>query len=66
MKYFDEKASGQLGEAVGRLLGMCDRISRGEADFSPEEVEKIGAATELLASLKDEEITELFRLAGEE
>jgi hypothetical protein len=66
MKYFDEKASADLGEAIGRLLGMYDRIKRGDIAFTLDEVEKIGKATELLSSLQEEEIVELFRLAGEE
>jgi hypothetical protein len=65
MKYFDEKASADLGEAIGRLLGMYDRIKRGDIEFTPEEVEKIGAAGELLSSVEPVEIAELLRLAGE-
>jgi hypothetical protein len=66
MKYFDEKASADLGEAVGVLIGMSSRIKRGEADFTIKEVERIGKAGQLLATLEPDEILELFRLAGEE
>jgi hypothetical protein len=56
------KESEEAGFAVGTLLTLFDRIITGEFDFSLEQYEQIGKASEILSKYDEEELLELINL----
>ncbi|MEG9297020.1 hypothetical protein V6B33_11190 [Mangrovibacillus sp. Mu-81] len=64
-EYFTQEEADKLAVAVGTVLGAYDRALVGDLAFSPEQLERIGEAFELISTLSPDEILYLFTMAGE-
>ncbi len=58
--------SGKVGEAVGVLIYVAERLLAGDFIFTDEQYAKIAEANEVMSDFTEEEQAELFALALKE